>query len=221
SETAYERLKTIAQNSDLGGGMAIALKDLELRGAGNLLGGEQAGHIAGVGFDLYLRMIAEAVGEFKGDAAPESNDLRLEIPIDARIPEDYIESERLRLEAYQKLSAASFPSAAPDAIDVELDEMRDRYGEPPAQVQTLASVARLRRRIAELGISEVITAGANLRVAGVDLPDSRQTRLVRLYPGARYVSAMSACLVPMPNRDGNDLLEWVRDVVEAIYGENT
>ncbi len=221
SETAYERLKTIAQNSDLGGGMAIALKDLELRGAGNLLGGEQAGHIAGVGFDLYLRMIAEAVGEFKGDAAPESNDLRLEIPIDARIPEDYIESERLRLEAYQKLSAASFPSAAADAIDVELDEMRDRYGEPPAQVQTLASVARLRRRIAELGITEMITAGANLRVAGVELADSRQTRLVRLYSGARYVSAMSACLVPMPNRDGDELLEWVRDFVEAIYGETT
>ncbi len=219
SETAYERLKTIAQNSDLGGGMAIALKDLELRGAGNLLGGEQAGHIAGVGFDLYLRMIAEAVGEFKGDEAPESNDLRLEIPVDARIPEDYIESERLRLEAYQKLSAASFPSAAPDAIDVELDEMRDRYGEPPDQVQTLASVARLRRRIAELGITEMVTAGSNLRVAGVDLPDSRQTRLVRLYTGARYVSAMSACLVPMPNRDGDDLVEWVRDVVEAIYGE--
>ncbi len=221
SETAYERLKTIAQHSDLGGGMAIALKDLELRGAGNLLGGEQAGHIAGVGFDLYLRMIAEAVGEFKGDAAPESNDLRLEIPIDARIPEDYIESERLRLEAYQKLSAASFPSAAPDAIDTELDEMRDRYGEPPAQVQTLASVARLRRRIAELGITEMITAGTNLRVAGVELPDSRQTRLVRLYSGARYVSAMSACLVPLPNRDGDDLLEWVRDFVEAIYGETT
>lgn len=221
SETAYERLKTIAQNSDLGGGMAIALKDLELRGAGNLLGGEQAGHIAGVGFDLYLRMIAEAVGEFKGDEAPESNDLRLEIPVDARIPEDYIESERLRLEAYQKLSAASFPSAAPDAIDVELDEMRDRYGEPPAQVQTLASVARLRRRIAELGITEMITAGSNLRVAGVELPDSRQTRLVRLYSGARYVSAMSACLVPMPNREGDDLLEWVRDVVESIYGETT
>lgn len=221
SETAYERLKTIAQHSDLGGGMAIALKDLELRGAGNLLGGEQAGHIAGVGFDLYLRMIAEAVGEFKGDAAPESNDLRLEIPVDARIPEEYIESERLRLEAYQKLSAASFPSAAPDAIDVELDEMRDRYGEPPAQVLTLASVARLRRRIADLGITELVTAGSNLRMAGVELPDSRQTRLVRLYSGARYVSAMSACLVPLPNREGDHLVEWVRDVVESIYGETT
>jgi transcription-repair coupling factor (superfamily II helicase) len=82
-------------------------------------------------------------------------------------------------------------------------------------------VARLRRRIAELGITEMITAGTNLRVAGVELPDSRQTRLVRLYSGARYVSAMSACLVPLPNRDGDDLLEWVRDFVEAIYGEST
>jgi len=221
SETAYERLKTIAQNSDLGGGMAIALKDLELRGAGNLLGGEQAGHIAGVGFDLYLRMISEAIGEFKGEAAPESNDLRLEIPVDARIPEDYIESERLRLEAYQKLSAASFPTAAPDAIDTELDEMRDRYGEPPAQVMTLANVSRLRRQIAELGITELIPTGGNLRIVGPELLDSRQARLVRLYSGARYVQAMSAALIPMSTREGDDLIEWVRDLVDAIYGETT
>jgi len=221
SETAYERLKTIAQNSDLGGGMAIAMKDLELRGAGNLLGGEQAGHIAGVGFDLYLRMISEAIGEFKGEAAPESNDLRLEIPVDARIPEDYIESERLRLEAYQKLSAASFPTAAPDAIDVELDEMRDRYGEPPAQVRTLVSVSRLRRRIAELSITELVTAGPNLRIVGPELLDSRQARLVRLYSGARYVNALSAALIPMSSREGDDLIEWVRDIVEAIYGDTT
>ena len=221
SETAYERLKTIAQNSDLGGGMAIAMKDLELRGAGNLLGGEQAGHIAGVGFDLYLRMISDAIGEFKGEAAPESNDLRLEIPVDARIPEDYIESERLRLEAYQKLSAASFPTAAADAIDVELDEMRDRYGEPPAQVRTLVSVSRLRRRIAELSITELVTAGPNLRIVGPELLDSRQARLVRLYSGARYVNALSAALIPMSTREGDDLIEWVREIVEAIYGETT
>jgi transcription-repair coupling factor (superfamily II helicase) len=166
-------------------------------------------------------MISEAIGEFKGEAAPESNDLRLEIPVDARIPEDYIESERLRLEAYQKLSAASFPTAAVDAIDTELDEMRDRYGEPPAQVLTLANVSRLRRQIAELGITELIPAGPNLRIVGPELLDSRQARLVRLYSGARYVQAMSAVLVPMSTREGDDLIEWVRDLVDAIYGETT
>ncbi|MEP6479469.1 MAG: transcription-repair coupling factor, partial [Rhodoglobus sp.] len=107
SETASDRLSTIAANNELGGGMQIALKDLEIRGAGNLLGGEQSGHIAGVGFDLYLRMIGEAVSAFRGDVAEGQTELRLELPVDAHLPEEYIESERLRLEAYQKLSTAS------------------------------------------------------------------------------------------------------------------
>ncbi|MEN9740393.1 MAG: transcription-repair coupling factor [Actinomycetota bacterium] len=221
TEHAYERLKTISQNSDLGGGMAIAMKDLELRGAGNLLGAEQAGHIAGVGFDLYLRMIAEAVGEFKGEAAPESNDLRLEIPVDARIPDDYIDSERLRLEAYQKLSAASFPSAAADAIDRELEELVDRYGDIPAQVTTLANIARLRRKIAGYGITDLVTAGTNLRIVGEPLPDSRQARLQRVYPGAKYVTAMNSSVIPLPAREGDDLVEWVDDLATAIYGEES
>ncbi|MEY4312585.1 MAG: transcription-repair coupling factor [Actinomycetota bacterium] len=219
SETAFERLKTIAQNSDLGGGMAIALKDLELRGAGNLLGAEQAGHIAGVGFDLYLRMISEAVGEFKGETVAESHDVRLEIPVDARIPEEYIESERLRLEAYQKLSAASFATAAENAIDLEVDELRDRYGEPPAQVLSLVGVAKLRRRISELGITEMVTTGPNLRITGVELPDSRQARLARMYPGAKYVSALGASVVPLPAREGDSLVEWAREFVDSVYGE--
>ena len=107
SETAHDRLETIAANNELGSGMQVALKDLEIRGAGNLLGAEQAGHIAGVGFDLYLRMIGEAVSAFRGDEAEGQTELRLELPVDAHIPEDYIDSERLRLEAYQKLSAAA------------------------------------------------------------------------------------------------------------------
>ena len=118
SETAADRLQTIAVNNDLGSGMQVALKDLELRGAGNLLGGEQAGHIAGVGFDLYLRMIGEAVATFRGEDVESGQELRLELPLDARIPEYYIDSERLRLEAYQKLSAASTATAKDDAIDL-------------------------------------------------------------------------------------------------------
>ena len=115
--------------------MQVALKDLEIRGAGNLLGGEQSGHIAGVGFDLYLRMIGEAVSTFRGEVAEGQTELRLELPVDAHIPEEYVESERLRLEAYQKLSAASSPASAPEAIDLVLEELTDRYGEPPAEVR--------------------------------------------------------------------------------------
>ncbi len=220
SETAYERLKTIAQHSDLGGGMQIAMKDLELRGAGNLLGAEQAGHIQGVGFDLYLRLIGEAVGEFKGEVHHEREELRLEIPVDARIPEDYIDSERLRLEAYQKISAASFPDAPADAIDSELDDLRDRFGEPPAEVLTLAAVARLRRLVATIGLTEVVTVGPNLRVAGKPLPDSRQMRMTRLYRGSKYIAAMDAALVPMSEMDGIALLDWVTSVVLSLHGED-
>ena len=111
-ELAHDRLATIAANNELGAGMQVALKDLELRGAGNLLGGEQSGHIAGVGFDLYLRMIGEAVSTFRGEVAEGQTELRLELPVAAHIPEEYVESERLRLEAYQKLSAASSPASA-------------------------------------------------------------------------------------------------------------
>ncbi|HEY1106308.1 MAG TPA: transcription-repair coupling factor, partial [Agromyces sp.] len=114
SETAHDRLSTIAANNELGSGMQVALKDLEIRGAGNLLGAEQAGHIAGVGFDLYLRMIGEAVSTFRGDVAEGQTELRLELPVDAHIPDEYVDSERLRLEAYQKLSAAASVTAKAD-----------------------------------------------------------------------------------------------------------
>ena len=166
SETAHDRLSTIAANNELGAGMQVALKDLEIRGAGNLLGGEQSGHIAGVGFDLYLRMIGEAVGAFRGEVAEGQTELRLELPVDAHIPEDYVESERLRLEAYQKLSSASSPASTVGQIGQVLEELTDRYGEPPVQVQNLIAVSKLRRMAQKAGLSEVVVVGSNLRVVG-------------------------------------------------------
>ncbi|WP_299295691.1 helicase-related protein, partial [uncultured Mobiluncus sp.] len=107
NETAFERLKTIGTNTGLGSGMAIATKDLEIRGAGNLLGGEQSGHIAGVGFDLYVRMVGEAVAAYKGQETPEDTSVSIELPIDAYIPEDYLDVQSLRLDAYTRLSSAT------------------------------------------------------------------------------------------------------------------
>src|SRR6185369_3235718 len=132
TETAHERLATIAQHSDLGGGMAIAMKDLEIRGAGNLLGGEQSGHIADVGFDLYVRLVGEAVNEFKGDGPVESTEMRIELPVDAHLPHDYVPSERLRLEMYKRLAEVR----ADEDVDLIREEMLDRYGEPPAEVES-------------------------------------------------------------------------------------
>ncbi|MEV7609641.1 transcription-repair coupling factor [Microbacterium sp. NPDC089320] len=230
SETAADRLQTIAVNNDLGSGMQVALKDLELRGAGNLLGGEQAGHIAGVGFDLYLRMIGEAVATFRGEDVESGQELRLELPLDARIPEHYIDSERLRLEAYQKLSAASAATAKDDAIDLVIDELTDRYGTPPEEVEGLIAVSRLRRRAARAGLSDVVVMGSNLRIAPARLEDSIKVRLQRLYPKAKLVAGGEALVVPMPTvpaavgvglepLQAAQLLEWVGQLFTAIFPE--
>ena len=215
TETAHDRLDALAANNELGSGTQIAMKDLEIRGAGNLLGGEQSGHIAGVGFDLYLRMIGEAVNAFRGEVVEGQTELRLEIPVDARIPEDYIDSERLRLEAYQKLSVASSPTATPDQLDLVREELVDRYGVLPEPVETLMRVSALRRRAYSLGLSDVVVVGPNLRLAPVDLPDSRQVRLTRVYPGARHVPAHRVVTVPLPE-EGTDLIQWVDQVLTDL-----
>lgn len=222
SETAHDRLSTIAANNELGSGMQVALKDLEIRGAGNLLGAEQAGHIAGVGFDLYLRMIGEAVSAFRGDIATGQTELRLELPVDAHIPEDYVDSERLRLEAYQKLSAASGPAAKDGQIDQVVDELVDRYGEPPEQVRHLVAISRLRREAQRAGLSDVIATGSKLRIAPANIPDSRRVRLERMYPGAKHFAQNDVILVPFPVTNGElpsdaDLIDWVSRLIIAIF----
>jgi transcription-repair coupling factor (superfamily II helicase) len=217
-ENAHDRLATLAATTDLGGGTRIALKDLEMRGAGNLLGAEQAGHIQGVGFDLYLRMVGEAIALFRDDVAPGLTELRLELPVDARIPTDYIDSERLRLEMYQKLSGAAAPAAGEGDIAELVEEITDRYGTPPQAVDTLVQVTTLRRRAMASGLSEVMVIGANLRVLGPPLPDSLQVRLARLYPKAKYIAPARVCLIPLPE-DYSDtaLVTWVAGVIDALF----
>ncbi len=220
TETAHERLATLAQHSDLGGGMAIAMKDLEIRGAGNLLGGEQSGHIADVGFDLYVRLVGEAVNEFKGDSEPELDEVRIELPVDAHLPHDYIESERLRLEMYRRLAEVR----SDDDVDVLAEEMVDRYGEPPVEVVSLQLVARFRARARAAGIGEVTIAGRNVRFAPVSLPESRTVRLQRLYPKSIVKQAVDTVLVPRPGTpgatgrplEGIALLEWARGVIDTV-----
>src|SRR5262249_17828676 len=119
TEHAHERLATIAQHTELGAGMYVAMKDLEIRGAGNLLGGEQSGHIEGVGFDLYVRMVGEAVQQFKGERPAESqdaSDVKVDLPVDAHLPTDYVGVERLRLEMYRKLASARDTAVLDEAV---------------------------------------------------------------------------------------------------------
>lgn len=220
TETAHERLATLAQHSDLGGGMAIAMKDLEIRGAGNLLGGEQSGHIADVGFDLYVRLVGEAVSDFKGEGTEELGEVRIELPVDAHLPHGYISSERLRLEMYKRLAEVR----SDDDVDLLREEMVDRYGQPPIEVESLLIVGRFRARARQAGVKEITIAGKNVRFAPVDLPDSRVVRLNRVYPRSIVKAPVSTILVPRPQTaviggkpiDGIALLEWARHVIDDI-----
>src|SRR3954464_9498397 len=114
SEEAYERLKTIGEATELGSGFKIAMRDLEIRGAGNLLGESQSGPIAAVGYDLYVQMVSEAVAELKGEPVREPAEIKLELPLDANLPKDYVAKEELRLEAYRRLATVSAASEVDD-----------------------------------------------------------------------------------------------------------
>ncbi|GAA1988941.1 transcription-repair coupling factor [Amycolatopsis minnesotensis] len=200
TETAHDRLATIAQNTELGAGMAVAMKDLEIRGAGNILGAEQSGHIAGVGFDLYVRLVGEAVDVFRRSAGAEPiedeapAEVRVDLPIDAHIPHDYVPGERLRLEAYRKIAAA--PGA--DGLDAVREELVDRYGEPPPAVRRLLSVAAFRHVCRAAGVTEVSAQGNTIRFAPLPLADSQMVRLKRLYPKAMYKAVTNTVSVPKP-----------------------
>ncbi|MEY3163717.1 MAG: hypothetical protein RI887_541, partial [Actinomycetota bacterium] len=224
SELAHDRLTTIATNTDLGAGMQVALKDLEIRGAGNLLGGEQSGHIAEVGFDLYMRMVADAVDEFKSgyfEDKPKRLECKIELPLNANLPVSYVDSERLRLDIYRRLA---------DAADYETlfeikSELEDRFGSLPDPTEELIKVASLRLHAKSLGITDISFSGKNLRLFPVHLSESAQVKLTRLYPGSIYKNASQTLLVSRaatanwvdaPKVGNTSLLAWVDEVIENL-----
>ncbi|WP_261570602.1 transcription-repair coupling factor [Frankia gtarii] len=225
TETAHDRLATIAQHNDLGAGMAVAMKDLEIRGAGNLLGGEQSGHIASVGFDMYVRMVGEAVAEYRKDKVEEPPEAKVELPVDASLPHDYVPSERLRLDAYRRLAGA--------VTDADIDEVRgelvDRFGPVPEPVENLLAVAGLRVLARRFGVAEITAAGRQIRFAPLELRESQTMRLTRLYKGAVVKPAMRIVLVPAPTETGRigsrplrdrALLAWAGQLLAAVAGDS-
>ncbi|MDR2379514.1 MAG: transcription-repair coupling factor [Bifidobacteriaceae bacterium] len=222
TETAHDRLSTIAAQSELGAGMQVALKDLEIRGAGNLLGGEQSGHIAGVGFDLYLRMMAEAVAGAKGenDQQPPA-EVQLELPVNAHIPSSYIDGDRLRLEAYAKLSS----SASSDDLKTVADELTDRYGPIPEPVEALFEIAELRLRARAGGLAQVTAQGKFVRLSPCVLAESQQLWLRRVAPGTVVKPATRTVLVAIPRVGGRlsdpamtgvDLVRWLSGLIDDL-----
>ncbi|HEX7095314.1 MAG TPA: transcription-repair coupling factor [Acidimicrobiales bacterium] len=188
SEEAYERLKTIGEATELGSGFKIAMRDLEIRGAGNLLGTGQSGHIAAVGYDLYCQLVTEAVAELKGETPAEPVEIKIDVPVDAFLPTDYVAREDLRLEAYRRLAGVTTPQEVEDVRA----EWIDRYGTVPEPAEALLAVARLRVAAMRAGITEISVAKGPgfggpayvAKLSPVELPASKTVRLQRLYKGA-------------------------------------
>ena len=217
TEEAYERLRTIGESTDLGSGFKIAMRDLEIRGAGNLLGQAQSGHIAAVGYDLYCQMVTEAVAEMKGEEVREPAEIKLDLPTDAYLPADYVTKEELRLEAYRRLAAVT--------TDAEVDDIRseweDRYGPVPGPAEALLAVGRLRAECHRLGLRDLSIASDQARLAPLELKVSETLRLRRLVRDAIYKEDQRQLVVPL--RRGADpatfLVGLLRELIPPASGQ--
>ncbi|MGI8710194.1 MAG: transcription-repair coupling factor [Acidimicrobiales bacterium] len=219
TEEAYERLKTIGEATELGSGFRIAMRDLEIRGAGTLLGTGQSGHIASVGYDLYVSMVHEAVQELKGEPVREPAEVKLDLPVDANLSADYVPKEELRLEAYRRL--AEVTTAA--AVDDIRTEWEDRYGPVPDEAARLLDVGRLRAEAHRLGIREInVTKGPafggpawTARLSPLRLKASQTVRLGRLFRGAVYKEAVEQLMLPIPKTPdlAGTLVDLLRQLV--------
>ncbi|MDQ1748953.1 MAG: hypothetical protein QOE71_9 [Pseudonocardiales bacterium] len=232
TETAHDRLATIAQHTELGAGMQVAMKDLEIRGAGNLLGGEQSGHIAGVGFDLYVRLVGEAVADFRGEQQEQFIDVKVDLPVNANLPQDYLPGERLRLEAYRALASAT----TDEQVESVRLELLDRFGALPQEVDNLLAVATFKVVCRKYGITEVSLQGQSVRFSPVLLPESAQIRLQRMYDKTLYKAPVSTMAAARPkgivNPDGTftvakfggeplrdqALLRWCIELLDTVLG---
>ena len=197
SETAYERLRTIGETTELGAGFRIAMRDLELRGAGNLLGNTQSGHIAAVGYDLYVQMVAEAVAELKGERVRPPAEITMDLPGAAFLPADYVGNEEQRLGAYRRLSTVR---TLGEVDDIEA-EWLDRFGPIPDAGKRLLDAGRLRAECVRLGITEIAVGKGVARIGPISLGVSAQVRLRRLAPRAMFKEDLGQLVVPLQKLD--------------------
>jgi len=225
SETAYERLRTIGDNTALGSGFKIAMRDLEIRGAGNLLGHDQSGPVAAVGYDLYVQLVAEAVADAKGFVVPDVVTVNLDVPGDAHLPKDYVEADDARLEAYRRLAGVK---TLEELADLQ-SEWLDRYGALPSAALGLLDLAELRLTCLELGVSSVVVLPAKVGVRSkpvvklgpLELSLSQQMRLRRLHGSRAYVEATKELRIEVTPEDASPraLLRLLRQLVAVTAGQ--
>ncbi len=207
---------TKCESTELGSGFRIAMRDLEIRGAGNLLGESQSGHMAAVGYDLYVKMVQEAVAELKGEKPEPEPEINLDIPAVANIPDSYIEREDLRLSIYRRLADAR----SLQDVDAVASELLDRFGPIPDQCGRLLQITRLRTRLIAIGVTEFVFVNLGLsgqsgfRIQPVGLPTSVQMRVKRLLPNATYRDAQKQLAVPVQR--GSNMIDAAEKLVDIL-----
>ena len=213
SENAYRRLEAVGEFTDLGSGLQLAMRDLEIRGAGSVLGEVQSGHIAAVGFDLYVELVSEAVAERMGTELPvvERKEIRIDLPVDAHLPEGYVNDPQARIEAYRRLAGAT----AGEEVEDVAAEWRDRFGQPPPEAERLLEIARLRVEAIRIGINEIVSRRREICLAPVHLVQSQEIRLERLMPRAILRASEARLFVPSP-RQGR-ILAYLLDFLTAMW----
>jgi transcription-repair coupling factor (superfamily II helicase) len=215
TEEAHERLATISTHQSLGSGFQIALRDLEIRGAGNLLGAEQHGHIAAVGFDTYCRLLQESVAEMQGEPIPEEKELRVDLPLRAFVPPGWVAQEALRLDLYRRIATV----ADHERLARVREETIYRFGQLPAEVETLFAVASLRVTCGRLGVEEVSTYREQVRVRPLALPGSLEVDLGERVSGAAYHRATATLNLTPQGVGGAELAVWVERALLVAAGE--
>ncbi|WP_059004405.1 transcription-repair coupling factor [Bittarella massiliensis (ex Durand et al. 2017)] len=215
SEVASKRLTAIREFTSFGSGFKIAMRDLEIRGAGNILGAQQHGHMEAVGYDMYLRLLSEAVSEKKGEEKPYKNEECLvDIQLDAYIPKAYIEDMASRIDTYKKIAAIQSREEADDL----LDELIDRFSDPPAPVVGLVDVALLRNQAANLGVGEITQWEDTVYIRFVHLEMERVARAVGCKKGVKNVlfnageKPFLAAVLENPHRP----IDGIRAVLDAM-----
>ena len=215
SEIAAKRLDAIRDYTEFGSGFKIAMRDLEIRGAGNLLGSQQHGHLESVGYDMYMRLLSEAVSEEKGEKPqrPEKECL-VDIQLDAHIPEEYIESLAQRIYVYKRIADIRDDD---DAADV-LDELIDRYGEPPASVAGLIEISLLRNTASFTGVYEIGQKGNSILLYTSDIDMRTVSALGQLMRGRILVSAGNKPYISVKKLDRESPLTTIKTALTVMKG---
>ena len=215
TEVAAKRLSAIREFTSFGSGFRIAMRDLQIRGAGSLLGHSQHGHMEAVGYELYVKMLNQAIAAAKGEAPPpDKSDCLVDITVDAYLPEEYIPDAPGRIEAYKRIAAITNRE---DAGDV-LDELIDRYGDPPRSVQGLVDISLVRVTAARAGVEEIVQKGENLILYSNVIGPRQLGALMDAMPHRVLYNAVARPYISLHVLRGEDPLTILRDAVALLPG---